>query len=142
MNHVSIILSNQIEELKRLEAFMGKLSSDWEIDDRASYQMQLALDELVTNTILYGFAELGSADSLIQIDVVRMDEGWELRITDSGIPFNPLLRDAPDLELGIEQRGIGGLGIHFVRQVMDQIVYERVESRNVLTMKKLRQLPN
>ncbi|NQX70031.1 ATP-binding protein [Paenibacillus alba] len=134
----SIRLSNDLKELQRLGAFLQEISARMDLDQMTLYRLNLVCDELVTNIILYGYPEDAPVAQAIRVDIGRVREGWELRITDRGIPFNPLLKSAPRVDLSVDERDIGGLGIHFVKQVMDDIRYERLNNENVLMMLKRR----
>jgi serine/threonine-protein kinase RsbW len=138
MASVSIVLTNDLKELQRLGAFLNSLSGELGIDEHTLFQVNLVCDELVTNTISYGYPLEQRGMHTIRIDVGLVADGWELRITDRGIPFNPLLKSSPPVDLSLDERGIGGLGIHFVRQVMDEIRYERLYDENIVLMKKRR----
>lgn len=94
----------------------------------------LALDELLTNAVTYGAAD-GKGH---QIDVSVTLEGHMVAVTiiDGAPPFNPLDVPPPDLTLGLDDRPIGGLGIHLVRRVMDEVLYRRDGDRNILTLRK------
>jgi serine/threonine-protein kinase RsbW len=134
----SIVLSNDLQELERLEAFIQGLSGTFGIDEKSLFQVNLVCDELVTNIILYGYPTDENGKHTIRLDVGESADGWELCLTDRGIPFNPLLKVSPRTDLSVEERGIGGLGIHFVKQVMDELIYEHSNGENVLMMKKNR----
>lgn len=136
MNMESIELSNDLQELERLAAFIQGLSETLSMDEKSLFQINLVCDELVTNIILYGYPAEETGLHTIRLDVGLAADGWELCLTDRGIPFNPLLKSTPRTDLSVEERGIGGLGIHFVRQVMDELRYERLNEENVLLMKK------
>lgn len=135
---VSIVLSNDLQELGRLATFIQGLSETLSMDEKSLFQINLVCDELVTNIILYGYPSGENGMHTIRLDVGHASEGWELCLTDGGIPFNPLLKSSPRTDLSVEERSIGGLGIHFVRQVMDELRYERLNEENVLLMKKNR----
>lgn len=138
MSVETIVLSNDLKELERLGAFLRSLSGTMDMDDQTVFQVNLVCDELVTNIIHYGYPAGEARMHAIRIDMGLIPGGWELRITDRGVAFNPLLKSSPRVDLSVEDRGIGGLGIHFVKQVMDDIVYERLNEENVLMMKKRR----
>jgi serine/threonine-protein kinase RsbW len=134
----SIVLRNDLQELERLAAFIQGLSRSLGMDEKSLFQINLVCDELVTNIILYGYPSAQNGMHTIRLDVGQTPEGWELCLSDQGIPFNPLLKSSPRTDQSIEERGIGGLGIHFVRQVMDELRYERLNEENVLLMRKNR----
>jgi serine/threonine-protein kinase RsbW len=94
----------------------------------------LALDEVVTNVIMHGYRDAGRHEILVRLELGI--ETLTVQVEDDGRPFNPMDVPPPDLELGIEDRPIGGLGIHFVRSVMTSVDYRRAGGHNVLTMLK------
>ncbi|WNR44021.1 ATP-binding protein [Paenibacillus roseipurpureus] len=138
MESDSIILRNDLQELERLHAFFHGLAPSLGLTEKALFQINLVCDELVTNIILYGYPQEEVGLHAIHLDIGLVSGGWELRLTDRGKPFNPLLRATPQTDLSIEERGIGGLGIHLVKQVMDELHYERFNEENILMMRKNR----
>lgn len=100
--------------------------------------IQVALDEFVYNPIVYGFPRLAGGPEGGKGELRVELEGDLVRVTiaDNGPPFDPLAFAAPDTELGVEERGIGGLGIHLVRQMMDEVGYQRRDGWNVVVLAK------
>lgn len=96
--------------------------------------LNLALEETVTNVILYAYPD--GSDGLVDIEAVLREHTLEFIITDSGIPFDPTAAPEADVTLSAEERSIGGLGIYLVRQLMDEIHYQRIDDKNVLTLIK------
>ncbi|WP_058634073.1 ATP-binding protein [Aureimonas ureilytica] len=96
--------------------------------------LALVLDELLTNTVSYGFPDNGWHEILVGLDVApgRID----LCVRDDGRAFDPLQVPEPELDAELEDRQVGGLGIHFVREVADEVSYERERGWNVLTVTK------
>ena len=130
-----ITIRNDLAELPRLAE---KVETFCELNGIAMAdmsRMQLVLDEAITNTINYAYPEGGRHE--IQIRIARDDEMIDIRIEDQGQKFDPFA-DAkkPDFELSIEDREIGGLGVHFVRELMDEFYYERVGPRNRMVLRK------
>src|SRR5262249_31408350 len=105
-----------------------------EVPSRTLYSVNLALDELVTNVLLYGYENPEGRDVVVRI----VTAGGELvaSVTDEGQPFNPLDAPKPNLDAPLEDRDLGGLGIHRVRSLMDYVTYSREEEKNVLTVRK------
>jgi anti-anti-sigma factor len=99
--------------------------------------VSVALDELLNNTIAYGFAGRGGGGGAVSIDVELRSDRLCVTLTDNGKPFNPLEMSAPDTALPVEERHIGGLGIHLARRLMDDVAYHRRADRNVVTLTKL-----
>jgi len=96
--------------------------------------IQVALDELLSNTIAYGFA--GREGGKVTVEAVLRTDRVCVTLTDDGRPFDPLGMDAPDTALPAQARRIGGLGIHLVRRIMDEVSYHRRAGRNVLVLTK------
>lgn len=98
------------------------------------YAMRLALEELGTNVIKYGLEEPDGHE--IEVEVWEDAGGWVMRVTDDGRPFNPLEAATPRTDAGLEEREVGGLGLHLVRRMFDETNYERTEGKNRLVMRK------
>jgi len=127
-------INNDLRELDRvrdeLECFLERNG----VAGREAYHIQLALDELVTNVVSYA-AEPGKP-CRIDLLLVRRPASVDMTLEDEGKPFNPLLAPQPDVTAPLEERPIGGLGIHFVRKTMDELTYERRNGRNILFIRK------
>ena len=100
----------------------------------ASFLVILAIDELVTNCIKYGYDD--ADEHTIEITLSEVDETLTMVVADDGHAFNPLRARPPDLSLPIEDRPIGGLGIHLLRELADHLAYERRDGTNRLTLTK------
>lgn len=127
-------MKNNPEEIPALAEAIELFAETQKIPDRAVFQVNLSLDELLTNTISYGFPEGGEHEIVIRLTI----QGGMLviEVHDDGIAFNPLEESEVDISQGLEDRPIGGLGIHLARKMMDEIEYSREEERNVLVMRK------
>lgn len=97
--------------------------------------INLALEEAVSNVMLYAYPE-GTAGAVELTAALRNEKEIVFTIEDSGKAFDPTLQEEPDLTLSAEERPIGGLGIHLLRQIMDEIRYERKDNKNILTLIK------
>ena len=105
------------------------------LPDAVVHALQIALDELLSNTVSYGFD--GVAEPRIDLTVERTDESTlRLEVSDNGIAFDPREAPEPDIDADIDDRVIGGLGIHLVQQLMDDLAYERRNGCNVVTLIK------
>jgi serine/threonine-protein kinase RsbW len=102
--------------------------------DSACFLTDLIIEELVTNTIKYGYDD--ASVHQIFVNVSFHDGRLCIEVRDNGHPFDPLAQDAPDLTLPTDERPIGGLGIHLVRQMTDDVRYERRGDENVVTATK------
>ncbi len=96
--------------------------------------LNVALDELVANSLSHGRTERddGSVVVEVQLDQDRVT----VTLTDDGTPFDPFKQAAPDTTLSVEERPIGGLGIHLVRELMDDVSYQRRDGHNVVVLVK------
>lgn len=83
----SIVLRNDLQELERLAAFIQGLSGSLGMDEKSLFQINLVCDELVTNIILYGYPSAQQGMHTIRLDVGQTADGWELCLSDQGIPL-------------------------------------------------------
>ena len=134
--HKELVLRNRIEEVAQLEGFIETLGEELTLDIPLCFNLNLALEEAVTNVINYAFPPEEEHSFLVSADG-EAEGTLTLEIQDDGVAFDPL-NEAPevDITLGVEERPIGGLGIFLVKQIMDEVSYERVDGKNILTMKK------
>ena len=130
----TLYIKNELGQLARLYAFLDRQADAYELEDLLLMQIKLALEEAVTNVILYAYPE--KVDQDIRIDMNYENKRLTIIITDTGIAFNPLERQEPDLTLSLEERPIGGLGIYLVKQLMTEVTYNRSDGKNILTMTK------
>lgn len=133
MQH-SITLTNNIEQVSQLADFVDMVCEEMEFDPSQTIQMNLAIEEAVVNVMSYAYPT-GTVGN-VNIEAQANDERLKFTITDNGIPFDPTAKAEVDTTLSAEERPIGGLGIHLVRQLMDSINYERIDGKNVLTLRK------
>ena len=124
----ALIMRNDIQQIPTLSEWMETIG----IPEELNMPMNLALEEIVSNVMLYAYPGKSG-----QVLVECTKEGRLIfTITDSGIAFDPTQKEEVDTTLSAEEREIGGLGIHLVRQIMDEVVYERIDDKNVLTLVK------
>jgi anti-sigma regulatory factor (Ser/Thr protein kinase) len=133
---MSITLTNDIQEVAQLAAFVEEACEKAGMDASTTMQMNLAMEEAVVNVMNYAYTTGEKGD--IDIEVLIDDKGLTFVIADSGTPFDPTAEKEADTTLTAEDRPIGGLGIFLVRQLMDSISYERKEGKNRLTLGKLK----
>lgn len=98
------------------------------------HELELLLEEWLTNVVSYGYPS--GKPGRITVQAALCDGNMELRIVDDGVPFDPRQAPVPDLSLPLEQRPIGGLGLHLIRELVDQIEYERRDGTNQLLLRK------
>lgn len=131
-----IKLFNRMDELERLNERLEEIGAVAGWTSRAVLDLSLACEELVVNIVNYGFPSGG--EHCIDVTIHATPSCVEVRIEDGGIPFNPLEdSDASALlELELEDRPVGGLGIFFVKRLMDDIHYEYTGGLNRFRMRK------
>ena len=95
-----------------------------------------ALEEIFINIASYAYPENPDGEAAVSMLLDMQSETVSITFKDSGIPYNPLEREAPDLCDDLMEREIGGLGIHFVKNFMDKVEYEFADNKNVLTITK------
>jgi serine/threonine-protein kinase RsbW len=130
-----LALRNQLPELEKLTRFIDAFAAEWQLDGDVCFQLNLVLEEVVTNIIFYGYDE--NQQDQILIEMIKLDDAVKLTVIDGARPFNPLESPLPD-DLGkpLRERKIGGLGILFIRTLLDNISYQRVDGKNILTLSK------
>ena len=96
--------------------------------------LQLACEEIVVNITSYAYPE--GSDGYLDVEIQKTDR-IIIRFEDGGVPFNPLEHKNPDVTLPWKQRRIGGLGIFLLRRKMDDIHYDHIDNKNILTIEKV-----
>lgn len=122
-------------EVAKVNAVFGGFAEAHALPVAFRRSINVVLDELLTNTVSYGLA--GREGGNVVINVELQPDRLIVTLTDNGKAFNPLGKAAPDVTLSIEARPIGGLGILFVRQMLDDLTYHRRNDHNVLVLTKL-----
>ena len=123
------------ENLDNLLDFVKLFADDKGLNKDACQEITLAIEELLVNIILYAYPK----DSVGKIELSLLISGADIiiNISDSGIPFNILEAKKPNTNLPLKQRPIGGMGILFVKKMVDKIEYERKAGKNSLTLFKV-----
>ena len=129
-----ITLPNDVQEVPQLNVFVDEVCEQADFDMSTTLKLNLAIEEAVVNVMNYAYPAGEKGD--VDIEAMINDEYLVFVISDSGTPFDPTAKAEVDTPLSVEERGIGGLGIHLIRQIMDTINYERVDGKNVLTLRK------
>lgn len=129
-----LILHNDIKQISLLPEFVGVVARQAGLDQEAVANLNLALEEVVANVIMYAYPE--GTDGVVDIQAFVDGKRVSFIITDSGIAFDPTDKEDIDISAEMIDRPIGGLGIHLVRTIMDEVRYERKEEKNILTITK------
>ena len=130
-----LVLHNDIQQIPQLAGFVETIASEMKLEQNMAMGLNLALEEAVTNVILYAYPE--GSDGLVDIEAIMRKGQLDFIITDSGMPFDPTQRPEVDINASLDARPIGGLGIHLVRQLMDSVSYRREDGKNILTLIKM-----
>ena len=128
------IIENQVTELSRLAEEIDQLASKWKLPQALAMNMNLVIEEAVTNIIFYAFNDNRKHEINIYISVE--DNLLTILIRDNGIPFDPLSQQKPDITSAAEERKVGGLGIFLISEIMDEVHYSRKKNQNILTLTK------
>ncbi len=129
-----MLVGGQLGELARVAAAFDAFATEHGVPPDARRSLQVVLDDLLANVVLHGLAAREGGQAVV--DVALAGDAITVSVSDNGPPFDPLARAAPDTTLSIDDRKIGGLGIHLVRKMMDEVSYERRENRNVTVLVK------
>ena len=129
-----LLLHNDIRQIPQLAGFVAAAGRSKKLDKDLVTSLNLALEEAVTNVMLYAYPK--DVDGLVDVESVVGEDSIKFIVSDNGKPFDPTAAPDADTVSSVEDRPIGGLGIHLVRSIMDEVSYERTEGKNVLTMIK------
>ena len=128
-------IKNQINELARVEQFIEELGDELGLDMELRMNLNLVMEEMVSNVIFYAYPE--GTDATIELVVESKGQELTFVLTDRGREFDPTLKDDADPDINpIDREGLGGMGIFIVKNIMNQVTYQRLEGKNLLTMKK------
>src|SRR5918996_3449892 len=125
-----LCVPGSLDSLGKIAEYVMSAAASAGLDQRTSYRLRLAIDEIVTNIILHGYAAAGRQGDL-NLQSSIDDKALTISVEDTGVTYDPRQAPSPDnLDIPLEQRPIGGLGIYLVLQNVDQFHYERVGDRN------------
>jgi serine/threonine-protein kinase RsbW len=130
----TLIIGNAIAELQKVVDFVENFGAAHDIPKGATNDLNLCLDEILNNTISYGYENQSSKHSIAV--TLSLANGWLIaEIQDDGKPFDPREPGLP-ITGTMQSRRVGGLGRSFVKALMDEVDYERKRRYNVLTIRK------
>ena len=130
----SIILANDISEIARLNEFVEEIGNEFSLSPEVVFNLTLVLEEAVVNIINYAYPK--EDHESIYLSAKLHNDSIMLVLTDTGKEFDPTMAPEADITLSADERPIGGLGIFLIRQIMNEVKYERIEGKNVLTLEK------
>lgn len=128
-----ITLDATIENVRKVTDLIDEWLESLDCSMKAQMQIDVAIDEIFSNIANYAYKE---GDGLATVSYDFSDGKAIISFKDSGMKFNPLEKEEPDVSLSIEEREIGGLGIFIVKKTMDEVKYAYVDGENVLTIVK------
>jgi sigma-B regulation protein RsbU (phosphoserine phosphatase) len=130
----TVVIRNRSHDLEAVDTLLDRLAEQARLPRDAMSEIRIVCDEVLANIMAHGFRDEAEHDITVSIE---MAEGrLVLTVSDDGVPFDPLTVPVPDTSGPLEQRAVGGLGIHLVRHLVDQMTYERRGDRNILTLVK------
>lgn len=129
-----LVIKNEISEIAKLSLFVEELSEELDLSPELTFNLNLVLEEAVVNVINYAYPKNESQE--ISLSAQKIDDNLYFVLTDSGKEFDPTQVPDADISLSAEDRQIGGLGIFLIRQIMNKVEYQRIDGKNVLTLKK------
>jgi sigma-B regulation protein RsbU (phosphoserine phosphatase) len=129
-----IKITNRLEEVPQMMASIEDICAEEGIDEMTLLGINLALEEAVVNVVNYAYPEGTVGD--IEMEVNADEKAITFILRDHGKPFDPTAAKEVDITLSAEERQIGGLGIHLIRNYMDEVKYDYCDGQNVLTLVK------
>lgn len=134
MESVEIALANSLDEIPGLAEAVEAFGETHDLPPKLVFQLNLALEELVTNIVCHAYDD--DHPHVIQVRLAVVDDMITAEVEDDGRPFDPFA-DAtpPDLEQELEDRPVGGLGVHLVRSFMNEVSYRREGERNLVRLR-------
>ena len=129
-----IQIKNQVDELARVNQFVEEIGEELGLDMELQMNLNLVMEEMVSNVIFYAYPQEKEAT----IELLAESDGKELTfvLSDRGKEFDPTLKEDADPNVNPMDRDIGGMGIFIVKNIMNEVTYQRLEGKNLLTMKK------
>ncbi len=129
-----ITIKNHLSELVHVNQFVEEIGEELGLGMELLMDLNLVMEEMVVNVISYAYPEGTEAD----IELLAESDGKELTfvLSDHGKAFDPTLSEPGDMDVNPAERELGGMGIYIVKNSMNEVTYQRLEGRNLLTMKK------
>lgn len=129
-----IQIKNQVSELEQVATFVEEIGEELGLSMELQMNLNLVMEEMVSNIIFYAYPEGTDAT----IEVMAESDGKELTfvLSDQGREFDPTLKVDADVDVNPAEREIGGMGIFIVKNIMNKVTYQRIDGKNLLTMKK------
>ena len=120
------------ENYKPFYTWLHEVCDEWKLDDGLKNKLDMTSEEIFANITFYAYPE---TNGMINVSIDNSNGEITLKFEDEGIPYNPLEKPDPDITLPPEERPLGGLGIFMVKEMAKDITYQRIENKNILTIK-------
>ena len=127
-------LKNQVGELERVATFIEEISEELGLSMELQMNLNLVMEEMVSNVIFYAYPE--GTDAEIGLMVESSGKELTFVLSDQGREFDPTMKEDADIDVNPIDREIGGMGILIVKNIMNKVTYQRLDGKNLLTMKK------
>ena len=124
-----------VEKIETVTGFVNGLLEEAGCPVKAQMQIDVAIDELFSNIAMYGYEE-GNGTATVRVELEANPRAVAVTFVDSGMPYNPLEKEDPDVTLAVHDRPTGGLGIFLVKKIMDEMTYEYRDGHNILSIRK------
>ena len=125
-------LTNDLDAMAGLPDWVERFATDRRLPPDVIHDLHVVLDELVNNAISYGY-DAGARGEIV-VRLRHAPDHLAVEVEDDGRPFDPLQAPPPDLTSPLAERQVGGLGVHIVKNLMDEVAYARVGGKNVLKL--------
>ena len=135
-NRQTLKISALLENLDEVTAFVESHLEDVGCPLKTLMQLNVAVEEIYVNIAHYAYQDAEVGDAVISLWIEEDPKTVAIEFRDSGMPFDPLAKDDPDVTLSAAERQIGGLGIYMVKKSMDDMQYQRENGENILTIRK------
>ena len=130
-----MMIEAKVDNLDNVIAFVDEQLEQYDCPMKVQMQVDVAVEEIFVNIASYAYKpDVG--DAIIRVNVTEEPLAVYLTFMDSGVPYDPLAKEDPDVTLSAEERQIGGLGIFMVKKSMDDVKYEYKDGQNILTIMK------
>jgi anti-sigma regulatory factor (Ser/Thr protein kinase) len=130
----SLVVPGELDSLATIRRYVQAAAEQAHLEKQQAYRLGLAVDELATNIVTYGYAD-SAADGMIAVQATIDVRTLKITLEDTAHPFDPTQQDTPaDLDMPLDERNIGGLGIFLALNGIDDFTYERVDNRNRNTL--------
>jgi anti-sigma regulatory factor (Ser/Thr protein kinase) len=131
-----LIVEAKTDNLDEVTAFLDEQLESMGCSMKTQMQLDIAVEEIFVNIASYAY-DSGTGEAVVRISHETAPERVVITFIDEGVPYDPLKKDDPDVTLSAEERQIGGLGIFMVKKSMDDMKYQWLDGKNVLTLTKL-----